>query len=547
MIEEILLSCGKAPSSTPISFEAKHGVTILVGPNNSGKSALLESLAQTVKGVAKTKPSSLMEAMIEPFSGSDLEIRPEFLGKSMSDIVKIGNFSYAKEDWIKNFGTPANWRGPLGGAYREQNCIWMNGTTRLTMLPDEKNADLLKPVGPLARMFSDDNRRQNFQNLVYDGIFQYPIIDRMSQYGTLRLAFSTEKPAREVERGADAQLLELIEKSIKRDTASDGFNAYVGLIGAIWSNDYKCILIDEPEAFLHPSLARTLGKQISLHAKEKQVFVATHSAEFLMGAIESGAAVRIVRLQYNNGVPTACLLQAEKLQQFMNDPLLRSSNVLSGLFAQSVVVGESDTDRAFYQEINSRLLSQKDPRGIENAVFLNAQNKQTVPRILQLLRNMGVPASGIVDLDVLAEGGKNWTKQLEGAGFPEATHAGHGSTRRAVFDELKAVSTDTANKDYKRRGEIDLLSPSDKEAAQDMLNALLTYGVLVVPHGEVEAWLPQLGAQVAKDRWLHEIFNNLGSDPNSNEYVQPEPGDVWDFIGLANNWHIDPNRRGMND
>lgn len=546
MIEEIFLNCGKTASSDPISINVRQGVTIFVGPNNSGKSALLQNIFQILTAQAKTKPSSLREARIEQFLESDLELRPEFSSKSMTEIVTIQGNSYSKEAWIKHLRHDSYWRGGLGRAYRSTHCIWMNGTTRLTMLPNEERANIINPVKPLARMFSDDNRRQKFQDLVYDGISQYPVIDRVSQYGTLKLAFSTQKPAAEVERGADEQLIDLIRTSIKREDASDGFNAYVGLIGAILSNDYKCIMIDEPEAFLHPSLARTLGKQISQHAIGKQVFIATHSAEFLMGAIESGATVRIVRLQYINDVSTACLLEEDKLAQFMNDPLLRSSNVLSGLFAQSVVVGESDTDRAFYQEINNRLLSQKDPRGIDNAVFLNAQNKQTVPIILQLLRNMGVPALGIVDLDVLAEGGRNWTKQLEGAGFPEATHAGHSSTRKAVFDELKAVSTDSDKKDYKRRGGIHLLSQSNREAAQDILNALSTYGVLVVPHGEVEAWLPGLGANVAKNRWLHEIFDKLGSDPASSAYVQPTSGDVWDFIGLGKKWHADPNRKGMN-
>ncbi len=546
MIEEIILKCGKVASSEPISIDAKRGVTIFVGPNNSGKSALLQSLAQTLQGVATTKPSSLKEAVIESFSPSDLEVRPEFLGKSLTEKVTVRNASYSKKEWRTHLQVDSNWRGQLGGVYRSPNFILMNGTTRLTMLPDEKNANILNPIEPLARMFCDDIRREKFQNIVYEGIFQYPVIDRVSQYGTLKLAFSLDKPAVEVERGADSLLMTMISKSIKREDASDGFNAYVGIIGAILSNDYNCILIDEPEAFLHPSLARTLGKQISQHAKEKQVFVATHSADFLMGAIESGGDVRIVRLQYINNSPSACLLQAEKLKQFMNDPLLRSSNVLSGLFSQSVIVGESDTDRAFYQEINSRLLSNKDSRGIENAVFLNAQNKKTVPRILQLLRNMGVPALGIVDLDVFAEGGRNWTNQLEGAGFPEALRDGYSSSRRVIFDKLKEASTDKDKKDYKRRGGINLLSPSDQEAAQDIINTLSNYGVLVVPHGEVEAWLPHLGAAVSKDRWLHEIFDKLGSDPNSDSYIQPGLGDVWDFIGIGKKWHADQNRKGMN-
>jgi hypothetical protein len=37
--------------------------------------------------------------------------------------------------------------------------------------------------------------------------------------------------------------------------------------------------------------------------------------------------------------------------------MLRSVGVLSGLFFQNVIVTEADADRAFYQEVNDRLIA----------------------------------------------------------------------------------------------------------------------------------------------------------------------------------------------
>lgn len=88
----------------------------------------------------------------------------------------------------------------------------------------------------------------------------------------------------------------------------------------------------------------------------------------------------------------------------MQNPLLRSIGVFNALFYNAVVVTEADADRAFYQEINERLLKEKDPRGIEGCLFLNAQNKQTVWDIVKPLRDLGIPAVGIVDIDVIKEG-----------------------------------------------------------------------------------------------------------------------------------------------
>src|SRR5262245_4945537 len=68
------------------------------------------------------------------------------------------------------------------------------------------------------------------------------------------------------------------------------------------------------------------------------LFVATHSADFVMGAIQSGATVNIVRLTWANDAATARLLPSPDLVTLMNDPMLRSVGVLSGLFYQNVVV-----------------------------------------------------------------------------------------------------------------------------------------------------------------------------------------------------------------
>ena len=83
----------------------------------------------------------------------------------------------------------------------------------------------------------------------------------------------------------------------------------------------------------------------------------------------------------------------------MRDPLLRSTNVLNALFHRGAIVCESDVDRSFYQEVNARLLV--DSAGIRDSVFLNAQNKQTVRRLVEPLRKMGIPAVAVVDIDIL--------------------------------------------------------------------------------------------------------------------------------------------------
>jgi hypothetical protein len=112
-----------------------------------------------------------------------------------------------------------------------------------------------------------------------------------------------------------------------------------------------------------------------------------------MGAILSGANVIIIRLTYEAGIGTARLLPSGEIARLMQDPLLRSVGVLSGLLYNYVIVGEANADRAFYQEINERLLDANDSRGIPHTLFLNADSKQTIPRIIDPLRKLGIPAA----------------------------------------------------------------------------------------------------------------------------------------------------------
>jgi hypothetical protein len=270
---------------------------------------------------------------------------------------------------------------------------------------------------------------------------------------------------------------------------SDGVKAFTGMITQIIAGDPRVLLIDEPEAFLHPPLSYKLGKEISITANEtgKSVFVSTHSSHFIMGCVQSGAQINIVRLTYQNGVPTARALTTEKLLRLIRHPLLRSTKVLEGLFYESVIVTESDADRAFYEEINARLQRQNPPRGIPNCLFLNAQNKTTIHEIIRPLREMGIPAAGIVDVDILKDKGSDWTNFL-GAGFvPDASHQGLGQTRSRIREECEKTG-----KEMKTQGGIAILSADIQEAANDLFDQLGKYGLFAVRVGELESWLRRL-------------------------------------------------------
>ncbi|MEH1918821.1 MAG: TOPRIM nucleotidyl transferase/hydrolase domain-containing protein [Nostoc sp.] len=260
-----------------------------------------------------------------------------------------------------------------------------------------------------------------------------------------------------------------------------------------------------------------------------------------MGCIQSGAPVNIVRLTYRSEVATARVLSNTDILRLMRNPLLRSTGVLEGLFYEFVIVTESDADRAFYQEINERLLRYKPELGIPNCLFLNAQNKQTVQIIIKPLRELGIPAVGIVDVDILKDGGQDWTNFLKSGFIPELEYQSLANLRNAVKLRFDAA----VGKNMKRDGGVEILSSSDKEAANNLFNRLAEYGLFVVRKGELESWLLQLGATGHGPNWLINIFEKMGEDPESQDYLKPSDDDVWSFCGEIKKWFTNPNRKGI--
>lgn len=259
-----------------------------------------------------------------------------------------------------------------------------------------------------------------------------------------------------------------------------------------------------------------------------------------MGCIQSGAPVNIIRLTYGGGTATARVLPSGEILKLMRNPLLRSTNVLSGLFYEFVVVTESDADRAFYQEINERLLRFKPEWGIANCLFINAQNKQTVHTIVRPLRNLGIPAVGVVDIDVLKEGGTVWTSLLSAASVPPISHQPLGSLRASIKQAM-----DSTGQNMKIDGGTAVLDASTREAAENLLHQLGEYGIFVVPGGELESWLKHLGASGHGPAWLISVFEQMGENPEATTYVKPGGEDVWQFIASIKAWLVNPTRKGI--
>lgn len=529
------------------------GITVFVGPNNAGKSLVLREIEQ----VFEVHPFPAGLHIVTDYEVDwplTADVRQQFakikatqprttpLGQVVLSRVhpSLGRQSTGHDDEnlmrVIEARTDKNW---IATQYLKFGVLQLDGRSRFNLTNDQPGGDItVEATNVLSHLFSDDKARQAVRNLVFDAFGMHFVVDP-TNLGKLRIKLSEKKPSKE-EQSLNAKAREFYSRAIYIKDASDGVQAFTGIVTAVLSGEYHTLLLDEPEAFLHPPLARKLGRNLATLASEGggALLASTHSADFLMGCIQASLAVRVVRLEYSRGKSRARAIDPTELRSLLTRPLMRSANVISGLFHDGVVVLESDNDRAFYAEIYHRIAETKS--NYPAILFINAQNKQTIREIIGPLRGFGVPAAAISDIDIVKDGGKTWSHWLKAAQMPGALHTGYGQTRSAIDAALRATG-----KDMKTEGGVNLLGPSEKEAANKLFDDLDTFGIFTVRRGELENWLPVLGVPGKKTDWTVAMLERLGSDPGSSDYVKPGAGDVWAFMERIVNWIRNSSRQGL--
>jgi AAA domain, putative AbiEii toxin, Type IV TA system len=528
------------------------GITVFVGPNNSGKSLVLREVEQAFlthpfpSGLHVLRDYEIAWPTLEDVEKSIKKFGPLQRAELGEDVMVVGRISPAggmesthiNKSTVMTMATNKNDKHWWATQFLRWGVLRLDGRSRFGLTVDQSGGDLLSPPqNVLAHLFQDDIARKKVRSLVKDAIGLNFVIDP-TNLGQLRIRLSREEPPAE-EQSLNESARKFYKGAMHIKDASDGVQAFTGIVTAVMSGEFHTILVDEPEAFLHPPLARRLGKHLATIATERggSLIASTHSPDFLMGCVQATKDVRVVRLEFTEGKSRGRMVDPAQLETMFKSPLMRSANAIGGLFYDGVVVTESDNDRAFYAEIYHRLSTVSGD--LPSIQFINAQNKQTIKDIIGPLRKFGVPAAAIPDVDIVKDGGKTWTDWLHSAHVPAALHGGYGNQRDAI-----KKCFDASGKDMKVDGGVGILSGTDGLAANQLFDTLDEYGVFVVRHGELENWLPALGIPGKKTDWTVAMLERLGSDPSDPNYIQPGSGDVWDFMRKIVAWIKNPSRRG---
>jgi hypothetical protein len=324
--------------------------------------------------------------------------------------------------------------------------------------------------------------------------------------------------------------------------------SFAGVLLATSVGRESVVLIDEPEAFLHPPQARLLGTTlVQDRNRGRQLFIATHSTDILRGVLETESAdVRVLRIQRSGPKNIVRLLNNDRIKELWGDPLLRYSNILDGLFHESVVVCEADADCRFYSAVLDATLSQKgDDRRRPDLMFTHCGGKSRLPVVIRALREVDVPVKAVADFDVLSEQeplksiveslGATWStletewqlvKSAVDSKKPDLSTSEVKAEIEKIFD---SISSSTFPPDAKARiqtalkrtspwahaklcGSAFVPSGDASKACKSLLESLEKAGLHVVEVGELEGFLRTEGGHGPK--WVNATLTRpLGTDP----------------------------------
>lgn len=382
-------------------------LTVIIGPNNTGKSRALKEISfKTTQGqspplvIIRDVEFEIPEDFQEfsqsydaaPYQEKDGQWIFRTLGPELCKEYLAGSGG----SWVDRFSNLLDPRGRSQFAERV-------GKALVAFLTTEQRLSLVKESSSPSHSMENSNLLQSLYNkgrgvestikeLVKRSFGKEIALDfTLLQKILLRVGddFSSLPPD-----PRDAK--HMFTDYDKLDDQGDGIRSFVGMIVAILATGRPFFLIDEPEAFLHPPQAFRIGEFIAEQSSDdRQIILATHSSDVLRGVLSKEQDVNIIRIDRTGNTNHFRLLDPARLKEIVNDPLLSSSRVLDGLFYSGAVVVEADGDARFYLAASNKRKNDLDLH------FVNANSKQTVPRITNVYRDMGVRCAGIVDFDVL--------------------------------------------------------------------------------------------------------------------------------------------------
>jgi predicted ATPase len=537
--------------------------TLFVGPNNVGKSQALKDINSILTFGHETSTEFITKIKIdapknyeEMVKGLNIQQHPTTPSLHTIDEVVSWDEHNNSEiqvhlEGLKQAFNPNHNTRELDYTFQNLSkfrVYYMNSDSRLNITKTTPSIDPRKPPRNLMhKLYRNDSIKKKLNNAFQQAFHMDIFLD----YSTLvNTRFVVDKDLKNMPDKND-DILNRVGKLPSLEKQGDGYRSFTATVLTLLLSEDKVILIDEPEAFLHPEQARILGAWIAENFNEfkSQILITTHSSNFLQGLLSKGESeLKIHRLNRIEDITTFTEITTDNILKLSKSPILSSQRVLDSIFSTGVVVCESDADRIFYNTIATNTLN------VHHILFIHAHSKQIIKDVVELLNDISVPVAGIVDIDIL-NGVKDLANLLSKLNIKkelldeirnksamlnqliteisdeqqyielleELTNLSDEikNKKHTNFQDLKSalkrVSTSTSKwKDIKKNGINGFKTKEQKSLAENIIDLCKTKGIFIVQKGELESWISIDGVFQKKD-WILPALEKVNKNQNVEE------------------------------
>lgn len=303
------------------------------------------------------------------------------------------------------------------------------------------------------------------------------------------------------------------------DDQGAGFKSFAGVVISLLLTEDRVVLLDEPEAFLHPAQARQFGSWMANHATEipGQLIIATHNSHFLTGILSSSDGISIHRLNRSDDHTKYNTMPKEATSELASDPLLSNQRVIEGVFHKGVVVCEADGDALIYR---FALEEEFDERAF---LFTHAQNRQTIDRITEVLTEAAIPRVAVSDIDILREP-VEFGELLTSL---DSCDDDFQNVMNICNQFNQSLRENDVNWDELKENGKQEIPESAEEYFQELYNMGRNYGLFIVDVGELEGWL-DLGIRKGPE-WVIEALDEI-DEGNCSEELKEFVAEIQEYL-----------------
>ncbi|MDP9936864.1 ABC-type cobalamin/Fe3+-siderophores transport system ATPase subunit [Paenarthrobacter nicotinovorans] len=403
------------------------GVTAIVGANNAGKSTVLREVSEKLSHIPgyHEQPRVAVDSLDLYAQGNENDViswlgqNANFVFRESSAGFHLGGNILPPSSLVMTWHSPPTELGHLASSL----IFYGNAQGRFALGSVAEMRDVGDPPQHPVHYLQDSKPLFDEVSSVSREVFGLPLtLDTLGRVVRLRVG----------EMGMEAPRINEIPVEYRDRMASlrplddqgDGMRSLLGQLLPIVTAAYRVVILDEPEAFLHPPQAHALGAQLGRLATKTgiQILIATHDRSFITGLLDSGVDVSVVRLSRSEGTPKASQLDAGQLRALWTDPVLKYTNVLDGLFHRLVVLAEAEGDCAYLAAAVDCDDRTEGPLPRNEILFIPTGGKDGMAKVAAALTAVDVPVVAAPDLDMLSDQkklqtlveavGGNWTDDM---------------------------------------------------------------------------------------------------------------------------------------